>query len=119
MVWKKNKKIKLFPIDRTPCKWWRHKEYKKAIKIIPKNKFRCASLTKILPYSGTDIEKEMKENKIYQGNSINFSYKINNPKINFIYNTAKGLSNIVEKIQRKMHITVASNFYDWTKRTKK
>lgn len=88
-------------------------------KIIPKNKLRCATLNKILPYSGTVVEKEMKENKIYQGNSINFSYKINNPKINFIYNTAKSLSNIIEKIQRKMHITDGSNFHDWTKRTKK
>lgn len=88
----------------------------KVKKIMPKNKLRYAYLTKVLPYAGTDIEKEMKENKIYQGNSMNFSYKIKDPKINLMYNTAKGLSDIIAKIQRKMHIYVAKNFYDWTKR---
>jgi len=88
----------------------------KAKKIMPKNKLRYTYLTKVLPYAGTDIEKEMKENGIYRGNIINFSYKIKDPKINLIYNTAKGLSNMVTKIKRSMDIKVDKTFYDWTDR---
>jgi len=86
-------------------------------KIMPKNKLRYSYLTKVLPYAGTAVEKELKENKIYKGNSIKFSYKIKNPKINLIYNTSKSVSNIVEKIKIRFHISVTENFNDWTKRT--
>ncbi|MDD5658561.1 MAG: radical SAM protein [Actinomycetota bacterium] len=85
-------------------------------KIMPKDKLRYSYLTKVLPYAGTAIEKEMKENKIYKGSSIKFSYKIKDPRINLIYNTAKGVSNIVEKIKRKLHVSVPESYNDWTKR---
>lgn len=83
-------------------------------KIMSKDKLRYTYLTKILPYAGTEVETEMKNDGIYKGSSLKFSYKIKDPRINFIYNAAKMLSNTIAAIKKKMGIRVEKNFYDWT-----
>lgn len=66
-------------------------------------------LSKLLPLTGTEIERYMKENGKYIGNSLEYSYKFDDPAISFFYNFAVGMSRIIWPAKRLIKQKLASD----------
>ena len=77
-----------------------------AKKIMPKNRLNFNVLGKLLPLAGTEVERYMKETRRYRGNSIKYTYSIDDRKINLLYNTANTLANIFWKVKRALNMTI-------------
>lgn len=86
-------------------------------KTMPPNMWRHPFFSRILPYAGTEIERHMKETGIYKGNSLDYSYRILDPKINFLYSTANFLSVVADKAKRIFKSSPVGYELDWTKRS--
>lgn len=88
-----------------------------ARKIMPKNKLVFYSLGKVLPLAGTQVEKVMKEKNKYKGNSLNFKYSFDNPRIGILFNTTKAIADVFWKIKRGFNMTTDFDQV-WLKREK-
>ena len=81
-----------------------------AKKLMPQNRLFYDLGTKLLPLSGTDAEKNMKDRGIMTGNSLKLDYKMDDPQMNLFYSAIK-IKEDFSRIGRRMRETDK----EWTK----
>ncbi|NLZ93039.1 MAG: B12-binding domain-containing radical SAM protein [Firmicutes bacterium] len=69
-------------------------------------------VSKVLPFAGTKVEAELKQEKRYLGNSLSFSYKLADPLVEFIYQGLSKLADIKRKKAAKRGESLYREF-DW------
>lgn len=86
-----------------------------AKKMIPSTKLIFDPIAKLLPLAGTEAEKRLKEAEKYIGNSLRFSYRLDDHGLNLFYNTLSGLSNFARGLRKGLNI---ANDYNaqWVKK---
>lgn len=81
-----------------------------AKKLMPQNALFYDLGTKLLPLSGTDAEKNMKDRGILTGNSLKLDYKMDDPQMNLFYSAIK-IKEDFSRIGRRLRETDK----EWTK----
>lgn len=77
----------------------------KAKEIMPPGKLDNVYIaSKLLPLSGTEFERYLMEAKKYKGDSLNWHYRLDDPKVNLLYNALKILSCVTGKVHRILNI---------------
>lgn len=76
--------------------------------IMPRGRLKNIFIaSKLQPWSGTEFEHYLIQAQKYQGDSLDYNYKLNNYKINFLFNFIYFLyssTGVIRKIRNKEHI---------------
>ncbi len=73
----------------------------KAKRVMPKNRLYYDLGAELIPLAGTEAERYMKETRKLMGNSLKFSYKVEDPRLLLICNTVK-FTDVFKRIGRNL-----------------